>query len=122
MLKRNPRAEAHSTTMAFISAEEAWFWFVRCQVLRREGACLKSSSQRNQRPCDPDDIYRVLMALSRTGKINQVHLRVLGHFGLVGRPPDPRSDQEVVAFGQWNEALDRLATVLFKKGLIQCAQ
>lgn len=108
-----------STAVPFHDAEEAWFWFVRCQVVRREGAHLKSAGQGGCRPCDPDDIYRALMRLLRVGTLCQCHLRVLGEFGLKGRPPDARDPQEGRAFKLWYEALDRLTTILSEKGVIQ---
>ena len=54
-------------TTAFESAEEAWFWFVRCQQVRREGAHLGDGVGQITRPCDPDDIYRAVMSLARRG-------------------------------------------------------
>ena len=76
------------TTTAFDSAEEAWFWFVRCQQVRREGAHLGP------------------------------HLEVLGKFGLTGRPPDARRSDEATASRLWTEALERLAVVLRAKGIV----
>lgn len=70
------------------------------------------------RPCDPDDIYRAVMNLRRRGFIGAMHLTVLARFGLVGRPPDRRCADEAEAAQWWGEALDRLATVLREKGII----
>ena len=102
----------------FANAEEAWFWFVRCQEARRQGARCASAAGAFQRPCDPDDIYRAVLALLRGGRIRQAHLHVLGRFGLLGRPPDRRCGDERPLAPLWEEALDRLATILGDKGLL----
>jgi hypothetical protein len=102
---------------AFESAEEAWFWFVRCQQVRREGAQLAGGGMFS-RPCDPDDIYRAIMSLRRREVIGSAHLTVLAKFGLIGRPPDPRCADQAQAARLWSEALDRLCTVLRDKGII----
>jgi hypothetical protein len=102
---------------AFESAEEAWFWFVRCQQVRREGAHLGGGGIFS-RPCDPDDIYRAIMGLHQRGVVGSAHLTVLARFGLIGRPPDRRCAEEAQAARLWAEALDRLCTVLRDKGII----
>jgi hypothetical protein len=106
------------TTTAFDSAEEAWFWFVRCQQVRREGAHLGDGPGQITRPCDPDDIYCAVMVLSRRGMLAGPHLEVLGKFGLTGRPPDARRSDEATASRLWTEALERLAVVLRAKGIV----
>jgi hypothetical protein len=103
----------------FASSEEAWFWFVRCQHVRREGARLQALSSSFSRPCDPDDIYRAVVALQRRGLIRAAHLRVLENFGLMGRSPDRRCPEEAPAFQLWAEALDRLTTILRGKGVVE---
>lgn len=117
MLRHVARTIAQPPVNAFESAEEAWFWFVRCQQVRREGAQLAGGGMFS-RPCDPDDIYRAIMSLRRRGLVGAVHLTVLARFGLVGRPPDCRCADEAKAAQLWGEALDRLGTVLRHKGII----
>jgi hypothetical protein len=106
-------------TTLFSSAEEAWFWFVRCQRVRRDGARFSGSSGQIRRPCDPDDLYRAAMVLARRGVIKPQHLHVLGTFGLCERPPDPRCHNEQWASQLWDEALDHLTTVLRLKGIVE---
>jgi hypothetical protein len=114
-----PKSHSDFTTTRFSSAEEAWFWFVRCQRLRRDGARFGESSGGIKRPCEPDDLYRAAMALARRGLINSQHLVILGTFGLQERPPDPRRRDEYRAFQLWDEALDRLTTALRQKGIVE---
>ena len=59
------------------------------------------------------------MALARGGLINSQHLAILGIFGLQERPPDPRRRDQQRAFRLWDEALDRLTTVLRQKGIVE---
>ena len=117
-LRYAPRACTEVPVTTFRSAEEAWFWFVRCQQVRREGAQLSGGCGGFSRPCDPDDIYRAIMSLQRRCVIGGAHLSVLGSFGLAGRAPDARCAEEAVAAQRWAEALDRLSTVLRHKGII----
>jgi hypothetical protein len=116
-LRYAPRSSAVAPVNAFRSAEEAWFWFVRCQQVRREGAQL-SGGGAFSRPCDPDDVYRAIIGLQRRGILDNRHLAVLGGFGLAGRPPDGRCTDEATAARLWTEALDRLATILQGKGIV----
>lgn len=102
----------------FGCAEEAWFWFVRSQEARRDGARFVDCASAFQRPCDPDDIYRAVLGLARDGRIGRSHLHVLGRFGLIGKPPDRRCPEQVGLAPLWEEALDRLATVLRGKGIL----
>lgn len=102
----------------FESAEEAWFWFVRCQQVRREGARLGGGCASFSRPCDPDDVYCAVVGLNRRRLLSAAHLDVLGTFGVAGRPPDARRTDESRAAKLWEEALDRLSTVLRAKGIV----
>jgi hypothetical protein len=113
-----PGPEEKVSATPFESAEEAWFWFVRCHQVRREGAQLAQGMGQFTRPCDADDIYRAVMALARRGILAGTHLAVLGKFGLEGRPPDVRRSDEATAARLWDEALDRLTTILRCKGIV----
>ena len=114
-----PKAYHDLPTVPFIDVEQAWFWFIRCQQARRDGARFDTVSGGVRRPCDPDDIYRAAAGLKRRGAISGAHLRVLAAYGLAGRPPDPRCREEVWPARLWAEALDRLTTVLKAKGIVE---
>ncbi len=113
-----PKPSYEVPTTPFSTSEEAWFWFVRCQRIRRDGARLGESSHGIRRPCEPDDLYRAVMTLVRRNVIDSRHLVVLGSFGLEERPPDARCPAEIRAHRLWDEALDRLTTVLRGKGIV----
>ena len=106
-------------TLLFGSAEEAWFWYVRCQKARADGARFIKSANQTVRPCDPDDVYRVVRGLARRQTLTQGHLKVLNTFGNFERPPDPRCQEERLSFRLWGEAIDRIATVLKAKEIIE---
>ncbi len=121
-MPRTKRAVVHSPICRaelFESAEAAWFWFARCQTLRYEGARFDRFANDVERPCDPDDIYRVLMQLRRSGLLGPQHVAVLVRFGAALRPPDPRHTAETHAARLWDEALDRLTTPLRVKGIVK---
>jgi hypothetical protein len=117
-LRYVPKTLSDLPTTAFDSSEEAWFWFIRCQQVRREGAQLSTGCGGFSRPCDPDDVYRAVMSLTRQGLLARAHLAVLGTFGISGRPPDARRADEGQAARLWEEALDRLSTILKAKGIV----
>ncbi len=102
----------------FASAEEAWFWFIRCQCARLQGARFEPGRAETRRPCDPDDLYRAVMGLHRARRLGGDHLRVLGVFGLREQPPDRRRREEEHPARLWDEALDLLTTVLKAKGIV----
>ena len=119
----NQRRYAHrpgrvAQTEAFQTADEAWFWYARCQRLRREGARFEAGQSAVERPCDPDDIAAIVLDLVRRRVLAVAHLRVLGTYGLMSRPPDPRDRAEARDAQLWACALDRLVTPLRAKGIV----
>ena len=109
---------AYKRVVLFVDAEEAWFWYIRSERARREGARLSAAASNETRPCEPDDLYRMVMALRRRRKLGDDHLRVLAQYGWRECPPDPRVFEEEHALILWNEALDRLTTPLKAKGIV----
>jgi len=114
-----PRPFYQTPTAPFSNAEEAWFWFIRCQKARADGARFEAGMGATGRPCDPDDLYRAVKHLERKRRITLEHLRTLADFGLRERPPDPRCREEEHPARLWDEALDKLSTVLRTKGIIE---
>ncbi|KAF0118145.1 MAG: hypothetical protein FD149_870 [Rhodospirillaceae bacterium] len=78
------------------------------------------SNSDEARPCDPDDIYRAVVGLLRQRRIEQFHLRILATYGLRLSPLDPRIQEETQAYHYWDEAIDRLSTILKTKGIVLC--
>lgn len=102
----------------FLDAQEAWFWFVRSERARREGARFSADESLYARPCEPDDIYRAVMNLRRVRKIGDEHLKILVKFGWRESPPDARVREEERPMLLWDDALDRLSTELKAKGIV----
>ena len=117
--RRTPRSFYDTPTVPFLNAEEAWFWFIRCQKARDEDARFESVPGATARPCDPDDLFRAVAGLRRKRRLSAEHLKTLGAFGLGERPPDPRCRHEERQARLWDEALDKLSTVLKTKGIIE---
>ena len=113
---KKPLPEKH--IVPFSTTEEAWFWFIRSEQARLEGARLSEDGSSNARPCEPDDIYLFVMQLHKRRKVRNEHLRVLAQYGWQGAPPDPRVREEERAHVLWDEALDFLSTVLMGKGIV----
>lgn len=106
-------------TTPFNHAEEAWFWYARCQKARNEGARFRDLGRKESRPCDPDDIYRYVMTLARVGTLNRDHVRVMALFGLMDRVPDARTEEEAGPARLWDEAMGGLDGVLRDKGIVE---
>lgn len=106
------------TVETFQSGEEAWFWFIRCQLIRHEGAQPTGAASAFTRPCDPDDIYRAVVRLHKQKHLTAEHLRTLSLYGLAERPPDARRPEESKANRLWNEAIKCLEARLKDKGIV----
>jgi len=117
--KGPPPASVGGATLLFGSAEEAWFWYVRCQKARADGARFMKSANQIIRPCDPDDVYRVVIGLARRRSLTRGHLKVLNTYGNFERPPDPRCREEALPFRLWDEALGRMELILRAKEIIE---
>lgn len=103
----------------FISAEEAWFWFIQSQSARNDGARFASGIGKTPRPCEPIDILKILDHLCRQRRLFRDHLLVLRHYGRRLMAPDPRRIKEARAHGLWCEALDRLESAFVRKGIVR---
>lgn len=114
-----PRRQPIMPEAPFADAETAWFWFMRCQKARWDGARFERGLAQEVRPCEPDDIYRCARRLVVEGKLQSRHFEVLARFGVLDRPPDSRRPDEVGAHRLWDEALDKLSTVLRRKGIVE---
>lgn len=101
----------------FEDAASAWFWTVGALTARREGARTRSGS-RAVRPCEPDDVIRVLARLHETGRISSSHARVLSIWGRRGLAPDDRLTKDRDQRRLWLEALDALDASLRAKGIV----
>jgi hypothetical protein len=102
----------------FLSAEEAWFWFITVQAMRNDGAQIAGAGAL-PRPCTPDDILNVLNRLYRSRRLIMDHLLVLRHYGRRQMAPDPRRVKEVRAFHLWQQALERLEPLLVRRGIVR---
>jgi len=108
----------YKKVILFNHAAEVWFWYIRSERARREGMRTFNDQPNETRPCEPDDVYRFVMALRKAQKIRDEHLQVLAKFGWRESPPDPRVPNEERPLILWNEALDRLTTVFVSKGIV----
>ncbi len=104
------------TDTRFESAEEAWFWTVRCLQARREGAKCRAGLGKVERPCDPDDVVKALDGLYQAKRISLQHGRVLRWWGECQTVPDAtrnRADHLL-----WTEAMDALLPALRSRSIV----
>ncbi|PJB71428.1 MAG: hypothetical protein CO093_05125 [Alphaproteobacteria bacterium CG_4_9_14_3_um_filter_47_13] len=113
-----PKSQAEIETIPFVSAEEAWFWFIQAQQAREEGARFAMGLGLYPRPCEPLDILKILDRLYRKRELRMDHALVLRHYGRRLLPPDPDRIKERRAHQLWIEALGMIEMVLVSKGLV----
>ena len=114
-----PKPLSERDITPFASARQAWFWFVRCQTARIEGARVVADAGEVVRPCDPDDVYNAVMRLKQSGVLGYAHLQVLEYFGLVEREPDARDPREKGKDMLWQQAMDALENALITRGIVK---
>ena len=102
----------------FQSAEEAWFWFMRCEKARAEGARPGRADAMGERPCEPDDIFRWVSQLYYEGEMFPLQLEVMGEYGYLDRLPYIDDDIEVLDYLIWLDAFETLEPFLRKKGVV----
>ncbi len=102
----------------FESAEEAWFWFCKYDAMEKHKT--KSSGCKVVRPCFLDDIYIVVSKLYLARKISERHLKTLIKYGRMQMAPDERIVDEQDEALWWSDAMDKIETVLIKKGIVRC--
>jgi hypothetical protein len=103
----------------FISAEEAWFWFVTAQLAAADGARIKAGAGSSARPCEPVDIYTILDKLYRNRRLLIDHIHVMRHYGRRMFAPDPKRLKELRAHRLWCEAMERMEEVMIRKGIVE---
>lgn len=112
------RPQPYLKTTPFISAEEAWFWFMQSHEARLEGARILGGQALVARPCEPMDILKIVDRLYRQRRLMRDHVLVLRHYGRRRLAPDPVRPKEMRAHRLWAEALQRIGQVMERRGLV----
>ncbi|MBD5398134.1 hypothetical protein HDR60_01345 [bacterium] len=110
--------ENESGEVLFECAEDAWFWY--CKYEKRNPYKSNNSNKVIVRPCMLDDIYLSVVKLYLAKKISERHLKTLIKYGRLQCPPDSRIKDEEMEALWWDDAIDKLETVLRKKGIVRC--
>ncbi len=111
--------EENPNQVLFDSAEEAWFWYCKYE---EKSFSKSNSSNKIIRPCYLDDIYIVVSKLYLARKISERHLKTLIKYGKMQVVPDHRILEEQEEALWWDDAMDKLETILMKKGIVRCKQ
>lgn len=106
------------TELPFQTAEEAWLWYALSQIARNEGARPQADKSGISRPCTPDDIYRIVSAQYKSGRLTVHHVKILFRYGMALMVPNAKVRGEERAAGLWSEALDRIGLVFQEKGIV----
>ena len=105
-------------TQPFESAEEAWFWFCRCEQIGYPRP--RNNTSNVVRPCETSDIFITLKNLFKTGILKSAHIKVLTKYGFEQVPPHPHFGDSLKICKLWKEALSFLESLLRKKGIVYC--
>ncbi|MFN3700098.1 MAG: hypothetical protein ACK4VI_01090 [Alphaproteobacteria bacterium] len=117
--KRNfPILSQCRDSVPFANTEEAWFWFIKAQQARNDGARVSAGFSLIPRPCEPLDILKIADRLYRNRLLGMDHFYVLKFYGQRGYAPDPRRIKEQRAHRLWIEAMARLEPVFLRKGIV----
>lgn len=103
----------------FAGAEEAWFWAVQAHDAKAAGARVVAGCGQVARPCEPQDVLRVVDRLYRMRKLMRDHLHVLVHYGRRQSAPEPDRFREQRAHSLWTEAFAAIAPALRDKGIVR---
>ncbi|WP_439549259.1 hypothetical protein [Falsiroseomonas sp.] len=115
---RAPVLASMARAEPFTCAEDAWFWTMAALTARRDGARLGAGRGTVVRPCEPDDVVKVLDRLYRQRRIDLAHARILRIWGERGDQPSARIPQEAGDLRLWREAMERLDFPLRAKGIV----
>lgn len=110
--------ETETGEVLFDCAEDAWFWY--CKYEKRTPYKSNNSNDVVIRPCVVDDIYLCVVKLYLAKKISERHIKTLVKYGRMLCPPDVRIKDEELEALWWDDAMDKLETVLRKKGIVRC--
>lgn len=113
-----PKTHTEAETNPFLSAEEAWFWFIQAHSARMDGARIVAGAG-TLRPCEPVDILAVVERLYRSRRLMMDHILVLRFYGRRLMSPDPCRAKEMRAHSLWKEAIERMEEVLINKGIVK---
>ena len=111
------RARFAAAGEPFHSAEEAWLWTAAALTARLDGARVAAGRGRVQRPCEPDDVVRVLDRLFASRKVTLAHARILSSWGRLQQAPDPHRLEQQADHRLWRDALALIEPSLRSRGV-----
>jgi len=100
----------------FRSAADAWFWTMQFLAARRDGAGAAFDAG-GTRPCEPDDVVKVLDRLYRQRRLTLAHARILRIWGEKGEAPG-RLNANAADARLWSDAMVALELALRMRGIV----
>lgn len=119
MKNNTENKKEEKNTVPFYDAVEAWFWFIKAQEARNDGARYTAGMSLTPRPCEPSDFLKILDRLYRNRILLRDHFLVLRHYGRRQLAPDNRRAKEAIAYKLWCEAFDKIEPILIQKKIVQ---
>lgn len=102
----------------FDNAEEVWFWYCNCLVIREDGLRSKGEHNGTPRICEVSDIAKIIKYMRMRSEVSPRHLRVMYRFGALNVPPyyDKRAKNSEVNL--WDEGIKIFESYLLAKRII----
>jgi hypothetical protein len=102
----------------FGSAADAWFWCMSGLIARRDGARIVGGIGAVPRPCEIDDVMKVIDSLYRQRKITLEHARIMRIWGERQAVPDAMFPREKADARLWREAMAAMDFPLRTRGIV----
>ena len=103
----------------FDTPQEVWFWFMKYEQFKEYFIAYKPISVWTvPRPCIPSDIYIIVKRFYLEKIISYNELKTMLKYGKIGREPNCYDKKELNDWESWESAMDKLYSVLYKKGII----
>lgn len=102
----------------FDNAEEVWFWYCNCLLVRGDGLRSKNGYDGKLRNCEVSDIEKIIKYMRMRSEVSPRHLRVMYRFGALNVSPyyDKRAKNSEINL--WDEGLKVFESYLLAKRII----
>lgn len=114
---REGRPRPPEKPVPFRSASEAWLWTARMLAARRDGAGAAFGTG-GVRPCEPDDVLKVLDQLYRQQRITLAQAAVMRAWGDKDQQPTPAAGASASDISLWDAAMRAMDAPLRRKGIV----
>ena len=102
----------------FDNAEQVWFWFCGCMMVRGDGLRSRSDYKGKIRNCEVSDIQRIIKKMKFLHQITNRHLRVMVKWGQLECSPYYHYRAKRSEIRLWDEGMHAFEEWLIAKGIV----